>query len=153
MFRMIPPSNKQILNLHSDSVDISKRLKRIEALIENMFSESCDEISATATRRTFIRNNIKEMRTALNRQQELLFFMLNGQLDQFEASKDILIDELNLSNEVLLFLKRNGIFSIKALITFLGSHSLTELKSCGTVKAEKVEKALKEHLKEQKRRI
>ena len=65
-----------------------------------------------------------------------------------KAEDRVLIEELRLDRMLSHLLKRNNIFFIDSLETFLSSHSLTELYGCGGIKAEKILRALEEYKKQ-----
>ena len=149
-------TNPQALSLHNDAVKIKEKVKEIELLLEMLFIEDNEIACVPASLQALARENIQTIYNALENQQALLcYFMNNISVKAFKEGKSpenwesALIEELEISDSSIRLLKRHNIFSIKSLVSFLQTRSLTELKGCGDVKADKIEEALVKYLEKQ----
>ena len=134
----------QAVLLHNEAVHIREQVKAIETYITAFSKEE----------QTVIKENLKEIYESLNRQQATVSYFLNGfpvkssliQEEPPESWVSALVDELEISDASIRLLKRHDIFSIASLKTFLQNQSLSDLKGCGSVKAEQIEEALERYL-------
>lgn len=146
-------TKQQALLLHNEAVKIRGNVNEFEKFCDMIFAEGNELATIPASMKALIKENIKEIYDSLNNQQAVVSYFLNGVAAKKPEQKAVpeswesnLIEELDLSDSEIRLLKRKDIFSINSLISFLQFHSLTEIKGCGVVKAEKIETALEKYL-------
>lgn len=139
----------QAINLFNNAVKATEKVKEIELLLEMLFVEDNEIACVPESLQSMARENIKLIYDMLEYQQDLALHFLNGtslKALQEGLSDDrrgsALIDELDISDSSVRLLKRHDIYTISSLSSFLQTRSLTELRGCGEVKAEKIEEAL-----------
>ena len=143
----------QAINLHNNAMKTREKVKEIELLLEMLFVEDNEIACVPKSLQSLARENIKLIYDMLDDQQALASYFLDGvSLNALrqdigdDRRKSALIDELDISDASIRLLKRHDIYTIQSLSSFLLSHSLTELRGCGVVKAEKIEESLVEYL-------
>lgn len=124
-------------------IEDTKRLRACIHSIKSAYSLNKEKVAEDYPALSRILNgNITEIEHGLLKQQKQLAQYYEDKYSVKDADDRTLIEELGLGEREILLLKRNNIFFVDSLKSFISFHSLTELRNCGNKISANILKAL-----------